>query len=133
MIAGLDCTEEEEARIWEFFESWSDLFKKRLREHGIPRLIDRYRALIERVVPGGRGYEFYSYTNELSKRDALHHLNQMAPKGLEPYLETITALDQKLRDCLVVDRFVFAEHARGKYPPEVFWYYYGLPANVHGA
>lgn len=132
MIPELDCSEAEEAQIWACFESWSAPFRRRLREQGVPGLIERYRVLVEAVAPDGAGYYVYDYLNALSSREALQHLWELAPRGMSRHQAAIKAIDQRLRDCLVGDRFVFQEHARARHPPDPYFYYYGLPASVYG-
>lgn len=114
MIHGLEVSEEVEERIWSAFDRWSSRFKSSLAEQGVPRLIDRYRMLVESVEtqsclhgPGGsrktgRDWQYccgitYEFAAEIQCRDALRVIEEMAPPEATVHLRReIAVLDDRL-------------------------------------
>ena len=114
MIPGLDISEEVEERIWSAFDRWSDRFKSRLAEEGVPNLIDRYRRVVESVetqscphgldgsLNTGRHWQFccgitYKFDAEMQCRRALRFLLEVAPPEATSGLrQVVAALDDRL-------------------------------------
>lgn len=114
MIPGLDIDQEAEERIWSAFDRWSSYFKANLAEEGVPRLINRYRELIESAAtqscfhgPGGSPQTGYAwqyccgltdkFNDRLQSRDALRIIEESLPPEACPELRReIAALDDRL-------------------------------------
>jgi hypothetical protein len=81
--------------------------------------LEEYRA------SPGNNVDRYAY--EVSRRVMLALLTPEAPEVLPEELELLGALDQLLETILVRGDFIWDVELEHGFPPEKFWYLYGLP------
>jgi hypothetical protein len=137
MIPGLELESKVEMALWDAFQGWADHFLARLEAGGVRWLIKDYTRLVESVEtqscshgPCGQrqtGLAWqhccgisYEYRNDISVRDAIQLILDIAPK------DTTHALAAEI---LNLDNRLYALYTHC--PPRTGrWWHSGLPEGV---
>ena len=135
MIPGLEVDAATATRVESTFSGWSDHFRRRLREHGIPGLLLEYEQLVRSVEThtcdhgGGPnvGEEWrrccgisYEYVNDLAVRDALDQIvTTVGVDSVQAIVAALRPLDDRL--------YRLYEHRPNRVGR---WWHMGLPVGV---
>ncbi len=132
MIPGLKISNDIEERIWEAFTGWAPYFIEKLRSGGVEYLLSMYKDFLDEIENCiHKNYMSYEYLNDISIRDAIQILLDGLPDDERKTLYSkVQPMDARLRSYIIPGEFICNEKARLRYPPDIYWWYYGLPGCV---